>query len=166
MPTERPTARWLALGGLVLLAAYLAGQWREIAAFTRRRQTRYGAVATSSIVLALGIVIAVNYILSRQNVRWDLTAAGQYSLSDQTRRVLESLEAPISVLVFAREDEFPRYRDRLGEYEYVSPQVTVEYIDVDREPRRASSTTCSPTARSSSNTRIASSGSFPAPSRS
>ena len=137
MPTERPTARWLALGGLVLLAAYLAGQWREIAAFTRRRQTRYGAVATSSIVLALGIVIAVNYILSRQNVRWDLTAAGQYSLSDQTRRVLESLEAPISVLVFAREDEFPRYRDRLGEYEYVSPQVTVEYIDVDREPRRA-----------------------------
>jgi ABC-type uncharacterized transport system involved in gliding motility auxiliary subunit len=75
--------------------------------------------------------------LSRQNVRWDLTAAGQYSLSEQTRSVLESLESPITVLVFAREEEFPRYRDRLGEYEYISPQVSIEYVDVDRNPVRA-----------------------------
>lgn len=137
LPEQRPAARWLAVAGLVLLAACLAGQWREIATFAGRRQTRYGAVATSGVVLALGVVVAANYILSRQNVRWDLTAGGQYSLSDQTRRVLESLESPISVLVFARSEEFPRYRDRLGEYEYVSPQVTVEYVDIDGDPVRA-----------------------------
>ena len=39
--------------------------------------------------------------------------------------------------MFDREDQFPRYRDRLQEYEYISPQVSVEYIDVDREPLRA-----------------------------
>ena len=136
-PEQQALSWWLSVAGIVLLAAHTAGQWRQIAEFARRRQTRYGAVATSGIVLALGIVVAVNYILSRQNVRWDLTAGGQYSLSDQTRSVLESLEAPISVLVFAREDEFPRFRDRLGEYEYVSPQVTVEYVDIDRNPVRA-----------------------------
>jgi ABC-type uncharacterized transport system involved in gliding motility auxiliary subunit len=137
VPEQQTLSWWLSVAGIVLLAAHTAGQWRQIAEFARRRQTRYGAVATSGIVLALGIVVAVNYILSRQNVRWDLTAGGQYSLSDQTRSVLESLEAPISVLVFAREDEFPRFRDRLGEYEYVSPQVTVEYVDIDRNPVRA-----------------------------
>jgi ABC-type uncharacterized transport system involved in gliding motility auxiliary subunit len=137
IPEQQTVSWWLAVGGIVLLAAHTAGQWRQVAAFARRRQTRYGAVATSGVVLALGIVIAVNYILSRQNVRWDLTAAGQYSLSDQTRRVLESLQSPIGVLVFAREEEFPRFRDRLGEYEYVSSQVSVEYVDVDRNPLRA-----------------------------
>ena len=136
-PEQQGLSWWLSVAGIVLLAAHTAGQWRQIATFARRRQTRYGAVATSGIVLALGIVVAVNYILSRQNVRWDLTAGGQYSLSDQTRRVLESLESPISVLVFAREEEFPRYRDRLGEYEYVSSQVTVEYVDIDGDPVRA-----------------------------
>ena len=137
VPEQQGLSWWLSVAGIVLLAAHTAGQWREIATFARRRQTRYGAVATSGIVLALGIVVAVNYILSRQNVRWDLTAGGQYSLSDQTRRVLESLESPISVLVFARPEEFPRFRDRLGEYEYVSSQVTVEYVDIDGDPVRA-----------------------------
>ena len=137
VPEQQTLSWWLSVAGIVLLAAHTMGQWRQIAEFARRRQTRYGAVATSSIVLALGIVVAVNYILSRQNVRWDLTAGGQYSLSDQTRRLLESLESPISVLVFARPGEFPGYRDRLGEYEYVSPQVTVEYIDIDGDPIRA-----------------------------
>ena len=137
LPEQQSLSWWLSVAGIVLLAAHAAGQWRQIAAFARRRQTRYGAVATSGVLLALGIVVAANYILSRQNARWDLTAGGQYSLSDQTRRVLESLASPISVLVFAREEEFPRFRDRLGEYEYVSSQVAVEYVDIDRNPVRA-----------------------------
>ena len=137
LPEQQELWWWLAVAGLALVVVHTASQWRDAVAFFRRRQARYGAVALSGVALALGIVVAANYILSRQNKRWDLTAAQQYSLSDQTRRVLESLEAPISVLVFGREEEFPRYRDRLDEYQYVSSQVNVEYIDVDRNPVRA-----------------------------
>lgn len=137
VPNNQPLWWWLLVSGVTLVIVHTLSQWREIAVFLRRRQTRYGAVATSGILLGVGILVATNYILSRQNVRWDLTAAGQYSLSEQTRSVLESLEAPITVLVFAREEEFPRYRDRLGEYEYISPQVAIEYVDVDRNPVRA-----------------------------
>ena len=137
LPDQQELWWWLAVTGLAMVAVHTLSQWRGILAFFSRRQAREGAAATSGVVLALGILIAANYILSRQNVRWDLTAAQQYSLSDQTRRVLEALEAPISVLVFAREAEFPSYRDRLDEYAYVSSQVDVEYIDVDGSPRRA-----------------------------
>ena len=137
LPDQQELWWWLAVAGLAMVAAHTLYQWRDILAFFSRRQAREGVMATSGVVLALGILVAANYILSRQNVRWDLTAAQQYSLSDQTRRVLEGLEAPISVLVFAREAEFPGYRDRLDEYSYVSSQVTVEYIDVDRSPVRA-----------------------------
>lgn len=135
---EQPSISWwLAVAGIVLVVTHTLGQWRDILTFAGRRQTQYGALATSGILLALGILVAANYVLARQNKRWDLTAARQYSLSDQTRRILESLDSPISVLVFAREEEFPRYRDRLGEYEYTSSEVSVEYVDVDRNPVRA-----------------------------
>ena len=137
VPEQQAIWYWLTVAGLVLVVAHTLGQWRDIVGFFGRRQARYGALAGSSLLLAVGILVAVNYILARQNKRWDLTAARQYSLSDQTRRVLESLESPITVLVFAREGEFPRYRDRLGEYEYTSSQVSVEYVDVDRNPVRA-----------------------------
>ena len=137
LPDRQELWWWLAVAGLALVAAHTLSQWRGILAFFSRRQAREGALATSGVALALGILVAANYVLSRQNVRWDLTAAQQYSLSDQTRRVLESLEAPVSVLVFAREAEFPGFRDRLDEYAYVSPQVNVEYVDVDRNPVRA-----------------------------
>jgi len=137
LPDQQELWWWLAVGGLAMVVVHTLSQWRDILTFFSRRQTKYGAIASTGVVLAVGILIAANYILSRQNKRWDLTAAQQYSLSDQTRRVLESLESPISVLVFAREEEFPRFRDRLDEYDYVSPQVTVEYVDVDKNPVRA-----------------------------
>lgn len=137
LPDRQELWWWLAVAGLAMVAVHTLSQWRDILVFFSRRQAREGALATSGVLLALGILVAANYILSRQNVRWDLTAAQQYSLSDQTRRVLAELEAPISVLVFGREAEFPGYRDRLDEYSYVSSQVNVEYIDVDRNPARA-----------------------------
>ena len=128
---------WLLISGLVCVLLYTLGQWRDIVRLFARRQARYGTLATTSILLVLGILVAINYVLVRQNKRWDLTAAQQYSLSDQTKRILENLDAEIDVLVFDRDNEFPRYRDRLQEYEYISPLVSVEYIDVDREPLRA-----------------------------
>ena len=137
LPDQQELWWWLAVAGLAMVAMHTLSQWRDILEFFSRRQAREGVVATSGVALALGILVAGNYILSRQNVRWDLTAARQYSLSDQTRRVLEELDAPISVLVFAREAEFAGYRDRLDEYAYVSSQVNLEYIDVDRSPVRS-----------------------------
>lgn len=137
LPDQQELWWWLAVVGLGLVIIHTLSQWRDVLAFAGRRQTKYGVLAGTSILLAVGILIATNYILSRQNKRWDLTSAQQYSLSDQTRRVLESLESPISILVFGREEEFPRFRDRLDEYAYTSSEVTVEYIDVDRNPVRA-----------------------------
>jgi ABC-type uncharacterized transport system involved in gliding motility auxiliary subunit len=133
-PDLEPLRRVLAFAGLACILLYGAGQWRQVARSFERRQTRYGALAGTGLVLVLAIIVALNFVLSRQNTRWDLTAAQQYSLSDQTRRVLTSLSEPVRILVFAREPEFPGYRDQLGEYAYLSSQVTVDYIDVDRQP--------------------------------
>ncbi len=123
----------LAGAGLVCMVAYMISQWREIADTFSGRSARYGAVTLLGVVAALAVLVGVNYVGSRQNWRKDFTAAQQYSLSDQTRNVLQKLDAPLRIQVFTQETDFQQYRDRLREYEYVSKQVTAEYIDPDKQ---------------------------------
>src|SRR4029077_8126412 len=120
--------------GLVCVLAYTLAQWREIGNIFSRRQTRYGTLAATSVLVVLGILVAINFIGAKQNKRWDLTTNKQFSLSDQSRNVLAKLDSPMQVLVFAQEPEFPRYQDKLKEYEYGSKRVSTEYIDPDKKP--------------------------------
>ena len=124
----------LAVAGLVCVLLYTLGQWKEIARTFSGRQARYGTLTGISIAVVLGILVAINYIGAKQNKRWDLTANKQFSLSDQTRTVLAKLDAPLQMLVFAQEPDFPRYQDKLKEYEYSSKRVSTEYIDPDKKP--------------------------------
>jgi ABC-type uncharacterized transport system involved in gliding motility auxiliary subunit len=126
---------YLAWAGLVAMLVYMLGQWRDIARLFSGRQARYGTLTAVSVLVVIGILIAVNYIGKEQNKRWDLTAARQFSLSDQSRNVLGQLEGPLHIMVFAQETGFQPYRDRLQEYEYASSHVSTEYIDPDK--RRA-----------------------------
>jgi ABC-type uncharacterized transport system involved in gliding motility auxiliary subunit len=132
-PAKDQYAFYLAWAGLVCVLAYTLGQWREIAKVFSRRQTRYGTLTATSVLVVLGILIAINYIGAKQNKRWDLTASKQFSLSDQTKNVISKLDAPMDILVFAQETEFPTFRDKLKEYAYLSKNISTEYIDPDKK---------------------------------
>jgi ABC-type uncharacterized transport system involved in gliding motility auxiliary subunit len=133
-PAKEQWAYYLAWGGLVCVLAYTLGQWREIAKLFERRQARYGTLMGVSILVVLGILVAINYIGSKQNKRWDLTANKQFSLSDQSRNVVAKLDSPMQVQVFAQEPQFPRYQERIKEYEYASSKISTEYIDPEKKP--------------------------------
>ncbi|CAN5399742.1 Gldg family protein [soil metagenome] len=136
----RPEWQWysgLALAGLACTLLYVLSQWREVVRSFSGREARFGTLAVASVAVVLAILVAINYLAARHNKRWDLTAAQQFTLSDQTRRVLESLERPVHLRVFARSDEFATFRQRLDEYAHASRQVSVEYIDVERRPALA-----------------------------
>src|SRR5689334_11541724 len=127
----------LAIAGLVCTLLYILSQWREIAQAFGGRQARFGTLATASVIVVLAILVAINYLGARRNKRWDLTAAKQFSLSDQTRKVLTELKQPVHIRVFARSEDFERFRDRLDEYTYASKQVNVEYLDPEKKPALA-----------------------------
>jgi ABC-type uncharacterized transport system involved in gliding motility auxiliary subunit len=127
----------LAIGGLVCTLLYILSQWREIGQSFSGRQARFGTLAAASVLVVLGILVAINYLSTRYNKRWDLTSARQFSLSDQTKKVLQDLKEPVLIRVFALTDEFPRFRDRLDEYSYQSKQLKVEYVDPEKRPGMA-----------------------------
>ena len=98
---------------------------------------RYGTIAAGSVVVFLGILIAVNWIANRQNKRWDVTSTKQFELSDQTKKVVSSLTQPVAVRVFHSTADVQRFRDRLAEYQYLSSQLQVEFFDVEKQPIEA-----------------------------
>lgn len=137
-PDRQQLINYLAIGGLVATLLYLLSQWRDIARSFAQRNVQYGSLALGSVLLVLGILVAVNWISTRQNKRWDLTANQQYSLSEQTRKVLGDLAQPVNVHVFYDEQTGSgRFRDVLGEYEYGSKQLKVEYVDMVKQPTAA-----------------------------
>ncbi|HSL24270.1 MAG TPA: DUF4350 domain-containing protein [Vicinamibacterales bacterium] len=127
----------LAIAGLVCTLLYMLSQWREIGRSLARRQVRYSAVSAGSVVVVLLILAGINYIANRQSKRWDLTAGGQYTLSDQTKKILGSLKQPMKVRVFATSQAEGPLRDRLTEYAGETRNLSIEYIDPLKHPELA-----------------------------
>lgn len=129
--------QYAALAGLACILLYLVLQWRESATGPNARQTRLGTQSIVGILAVLAILVGVNYLGVRQNKRWDLTANQVFSLSEQTLKVLRGLDAPAKITVFDQAAGFDRFRDRLEEYTYQTKQLTIDYVDIDRQPARA-----------------------------
>ena len=129
--------QYAAYAGLALVVVYTLSQWREILNYFQRRQARYGAIATLGVVVALALTVAVNYLGARRNQRWDLTASRQYTLSEQTIRILQSLDSPAKFTVYDQQLNFDSFRPRMNSYAYYSPQLSVEYVDPDMRPAEA-----------------------------
>lgn len=103
----------------------------------RRRAIKYGSNALTSILIVLGIIAGVNLLGIFYQYRFDTTATGIYSLSDQTITVLDNLEQDVNVISFFREQDRKSVEPLLRQYAYHSDRFSYRVIDPDREPVEA-----------------------------
>jgi len=129
-------AYWAAIAGLVCVALYTLSQWREIVRAFSKREARFSAMSIVSIAAVLAILIGVNYLVIRRDKQWDLTATKSFTLSDETVKVLNKLNNPVKIRVYDQPNGFQRFRDSLGPCELTSKNISVEYVDADRQPAR------------------------------
>ena len=76
------------------------------------RRVTYGLNVLVGVLLALSLVVFLNWISNRQYKRFDLTAAGQYSLSPQTKQVLNDLKDDYQIVTLFRADNSNAVRAR------------------------------------------------------
>lgn len=127
----------LAIAGLVTTLLYTLSQWRDIGRSMSGKGARYGSMALGSVVLMLGILIAINYIGNRQTKRWDLTGGQQFSLSDQSKKIAGDLKQPLNVRIYYQTGAIGQIHDKLDGYTIASSKIAVEYIDAEKNPARA-----------------------------
>ena len=99
----------------------------------------YTATSTGvAVVLVLALVAMVNWLAYRHYARADWTSSKLYSLSEKSVNTLKDLKDPVKVIVFMTPQTpmFTETRELLTRYQAASAQVSVEYIDPEREPLR------------------------------
>ena len=137
---SRPGTIFLLEGiALVCLMIYFAGNWKRLKTFSGSRTTRLGLNGIMAILLMTGILTIINFLVIRHGGRWDLSETQHFSLAPQTLQVLGQLKNDVRVLVFAHERSpgFRTYRDLLEGYVHASPNISVTYIDPEKEPGTA-----------------------------
>jgi ABC-type uncharacterized transport system involved in gliding motility auxiliary subunit len=109
----------------------MANQW------LRARQTKYGAYAAVYILVVLAIVVVANVLADRYNKSLDTTSNKQYSLSDQTKKIVSGLKQNATITYFNQSTRFQQGKDVLDEYASLSPKIHIEYVDPDKNPQLA-----------------------------
>ena len=107
--------------GIVLLLLAVLLQPNAIHLALVGRPVRYGSVAVVKSLAFIGIVIFINFISLKSNLEYDLTATGQYTLSDQTIEFLQNLDEPVQVVGFFQAGDHrwrvaQEYLERYGRY--------------------------------------------------
>lgn len=120
--------------GVVLLLAYVVLQFNEIKANLSSRSAKFGSNAALMIVFIFGILVVINIIFNRFTLRYDTTAAKQYSLAEQTRKVLKNLDQVVQVIGFFKSGEERGAKELLTEYSHYSPRFSFEFVDPDKKP--------------------------------
>jgi len=122
--------------GLAMLLVSIVFNFRSIVQFFQGRQGKLGANTAVLSVAIIAIIGALNIFFYRHHKRFDLTAEGLYTLSDQTRKVVGNLQKDVKVIKFDKEDD-PQLADRMAEFKYLSGRISYERIDPQQKPEIA-----------------------------
>jgi ABC-type uncharacterized transport system involved in gliding motility auxiliary subunit len=106
-------------------------------AWLKARQTQYTAYASVYILVVLAVLVAANFLANRYDKSYDSTANKQFSLSDQTIKVVKGLKTDVQLTYFGPQTDFRGARDTLDRYASLSPKLHVTYIDPERKPQLA-----------------------------
>lgn len=131
----------------ILLGLVLMGVWAvttgvrsfsSAGAALTGRAARFGYHALFATAVSVGLLVAVNWLISRHNRRWDLTEQGVYSLSSQSAAIVKGIKKPLKIvgLDLAVEDRREgSLKELLELYKYNNPdKVSVELLNPQAKP--------------------------------
>jgi ABC-type uncharacterized transport system involved in gliding motility auxiliary subunit len=106
----------------------MASQW------LKARQTRYAAYATIYVLVVLAVVVVANYLANLYSKQYDATANKRYSLSQETKKIVNGLKQDATITYFNASTRFSEGKDILDEYKAISPKIHIKYVDPIKEP--------------------------------
>ena len=124
------------LAGLLLSIISVSLAYKGSVNEGARRSTRYGLNTGISIILAIAILVFLQTIITRHSIRIDTTTNRRFSLSPQTRKVLNNLDTDITITSFFKETAVEKIEldDILSEYRNISPRISFKFIDPSKDP--------------------------------
>jgi len=128
-----PVLVFLILGAALLVFALVVHFPTIVSAFTGRRAAS-GINTVVYAVLVFGILVLINFIAVRHQgnlPQYDATKNKQFSLADQTRKVVKSLNDDVQILAFysSENPSQTEVRERLEQYAKLSGRIKLAFYD-------------------------------------
>ena len=123
--------------GLLLTIVYCVYNIQDIKNLFSRRAMQYVGNAFVASILVFGIVVLLNFISNKHSRRIDLTANKQYSLAEQTIKILQYLEKEVKISVFFPSSDKSTITDFINEYQHYSNKLKYRFYDPDKNPEIA-----------------------------
>lgn len=112
-------------------------------AMNARTRRRLALQSGAFVALLLAAAVLLGYLAWKGRVQWDITQNARNSLAPESRALLQQIEGPVTVTVYATpQDPQPgdlrkRLRDFLGRYQNVKPDFHVSFVDPEADPAAA-----------------------------
>lgn len=124
---------------LTILALFLTVQSIQKRRYSvSAKHLSVGAYSTGMIAVSVAIVVVINIIMGEMPSTWtniDLTSDKLFSLTDQTREYLATMQEDVTIYVLANEDnQDVTLAQTLERYDDLSDHITVEYVDPTVNP--------------------------------
>jgi ABC-type uncharacterized transport system involved in gliding motility auxiliary subunit len=137
VPERRAWTLSITAFGLLLFVAGVALNAKAIGAALRGRRARAASASVGYTLTVLAVVVLINFLATRHTLfRKDLTENRDFSLSEQTEKILAGLPREVTLTSFSREGDPGRQKlqDLLEEYTHRTRKLTVSYVDPDKNP--------------------------------
>ena len=123
--------------GIVLLAIFLFGSFKDLGKLLSARSTKYGTNMVVYSLLFIALLVGINWFGARHNKRWDVSESGVFSLSPQAKSVLGTLEKDVEMQAFLEGGHDPEIESLFESFTYASPRVKTTLVDPDKQPELA-----------------------------
>lgn len=138
---------WYPFLGFILLSALLSlGVWIKIdqdliIEFFKMRTTKNG-FSMGALILAFVLILAsINIIAVKNSKTFDYSLAGQYTLSEQTKKLIKNLDTDLNVKFFYKsgsenvEANKKAFKQLVQVYQELSGKVKVDYLEMNENPK-------------------------------
>lgn len=127
----------LAAAGSLIVAIAIVWNWQEVVEWIRDPRGVFAVTTGLAVAVFVAVLVMLNILVWYNPWSLDLTASGRNEVSEETLRILARLQQPVTLRQFGRGAADARLEQILRAFERETPQLRVEFADVDREREQA-----------------------------
>lgn len=117
-----------------LTAVLVFIKWEELKILLRTSFFKHAVYQVLNVCLIFAILGMINFIGFKNYVEFDLTTAKKNSLTDQSLKVLEMVNAPLTLTLYAKREEWEPMLKLLKLFSAKNKSIKVSAIDTDLRP--------------------------------
>src|SRR6266545_5227606 len=119
---------WLGAAGALIVAITVIWNWQEVVDWIRDPRGIFAVTTGISVAVFIAVLVMINIAVWYHPWSVDLTASGRNKVSEDTRRILGRLQAPVQLLQFGRDPD-PRVDKLLDSFARETRRIRVDFVD-------------------------------------